>query len=316
MPRVTSARARSRPVAYPARCARVADAPGLALVFVLWYHTYFIEGVDLTMKSLAQNARRDKIRQWLAEEGSLRVEDLVNRMSVTSMTIRRDLAAMEEMGVLVRTHGGCTLSSPMVRELSFSEKDSLNARQKAAIARAAAARVKHGAAIFIDTGTTTLHFARALPTTKDLRIFTNNLRVAMELFSRDGFEVNVLGGRLARNSPDLVGEAAIMRAQEFQLDMAVLGTDAVDPVRGETYSAELPTANLDRTIQRHASQVVILADSSKLGKHSLALVCTLAEGVTLVTDDGASPRDITALRRTGAEIVVAPCESDNGAVRK
>ncbi len=256
--------------------------------------------------------RREHIRRMLAEEGSLRVEDLVERLGVTSMTVRRDLIVMEAEGLLVRTHGGCTYQSPMVRDLSFSEKDLLMARQKAGIAREAARLVRPGSTLFIDTGTTALHFARALPASLDVRVFTNNLRVAMDLFSRDGFEVFVYGGQLARTSPDLVGEISLTRAQEFQLDLAVLGTDAIDPVRGEAYAADIRTASLDRAVLRQAAHAMVLGDSSKLGKHSLALVITLGRGVTFITDDGAPARDLAALRRTGADIVVAACGDRNG----
>lgn len=248
--------------------------------------------------------RHELIRKWLAEEGTLRVGDLVQRLKVTSMTVRRDLAALEAEGVLVRTHGGAAYQAPMVRDLSFSEKDAQNARQKAAIAGEAVKLLKRGASVFIDTGTTALHFARALPKTLDLRVFTNNLRVAMDLFSREGFEVNVYGGRLAPQSPDLVGEIALTRAQEFRIDMAFFGADAIDPKRGEVYAADLPTAHLDKTVLRQAERLVVLADSSKIGKHSIALVARLEPGMSVVTDDGISSRDLASLRKSGAEIRV------------
>ena len=256
------------------------------------------------MNDVPNGDRRELIRKWLAEEGAVRVGDLVDRLKVTSMTVRRDLAAMEEEGVLVRTHGGAAYQAPMVRDLSFSEKDALYAREKSAIAAEAAKLLYAGASIFIDTGTTALHFARALPATLDLHIFTNNLRVAMDLFSREGFEVNVYGGRLALNSPDLVGETALTRAQEFRIDIAFFGADAIDPRRGEIYAADIPTAHLDKTVHRQTEKLVILADSSKIGKHSIALVARLEEKIVLVTDDGASARDLASLRKFGADIRV------------
>ncbi len=256
------------------------------------------------MNDSSNSERRDLIRKWLVEEGSLRVGDMVDRLKVTSMTVRRDLAAMEEEGVLVRTHGGAAYQAPMVRDLSFSEKDAMQAREKSGIAREAVKLLHPGASLFIDTGTTALHFARALPKTLDLRIFTNNLRVAMDLFSREGFEVNVFGGTLAQNSPDLVGETALIRAQEFRVDIAFFGADAIDPRRGEIYAANIPTANLDKTVQRQAEKLVVLADSTKIGKHSVALVARLNERIILVTDDGASSRDIANLRKHGAEVRV------------
>jgi DeoR family transcriptional regulator, fructose operon transcriptional repressor len=262
------------------------------------------------MKKRAQTERRDTIRRLLAQEGSLRVEDLAAWLDVTTMTVRRDLGALEEEGVLVRTHGGCTVQAPMVRELSFSEKDALRARQKAAIARAAVERIAPESSVYIDTGTTTLHFARALPSHLRLRIFTNNLRVAMDLFGREGIEVVVYGGRLRQSSPDLAGEIALGRVQEYRLDVAVLGADAVDTGRGEVYGADMLTTSLDRAVLRQSSRALILADSSKLGKHSLSLVTKLHAGIALITDDEADPQDVRALQQTDADIVVAVTDSE------
>jgi DeoR family transcriptional regulator of aga operon len=261
------------------------------------------------------NRRRELSRRGLAEEGELRVNDLVERLAVTSMTVRRDLAAMEESGVLMRTHGGASYQAPMVRDLSFSEKDALFAPQKAAIARESMKLVQPNQSIFIDTGTTALHVARILPQTSNVRVFTNNLRAAMDLFSREGFEVNVYGGRLTERSPDLVGEVALTRAQEFRLDLAFMGTDAVDPARGEFYATNIPTAKLNQVVIRQSERVVILADSSKLGKHSVALVTKIREGMVIITDDGASSRDIATLRRTGAEVIVAEVRENGRASR-
>jgi DeoR family transcriptional regulator, aga operon transcriptional repressor len=252
-----------------------------------------------------QTERRNMIRRLLAQEGSLRVEELADRLSVTSMTVRRDLTAMEVEGVLVRTHGGCNLQSPMARDLSFSEKDALCARQKAAIAREAARRVEPGSSLFIDTGTTALHFARALPNTLSLRVFTNNLRVAMDLFGREGFEVIVYGGRLATQSPDLVGEIALGRVRDYRLNVAVLGADGIDPGRGEIYGADMHASSLDRLVLGQSERSMVLADSSKIGRVSLSLITRLRTGITLVTDSGALPRDLRLLEETEAEIVVA-----------
>jgi len=230
---------------------------------------------------------------------------LADLLGVTQMTIRRDLSAMEEEGLLLRTHGGCTVQSPMVRELSFSEKDALRANQKAAIARAAIDFIEPNFSIFIDTGTTCLHFARALPSSLNLTVFTNNLRVAMELFGRNGFEVTLYGGQLARRSPDLFGEITISRIQEYRLDAAVLGADAIDTARGEVYGAARAITNVNRAVLRQSSTALILADSSKIGKHSHSLITKLHDGITLITDSEVDSEDLRSLVETKAEVVVA-----------
>lgn len=255
-----------------------------------------------------QDRRRDTIRQLLAEQGTLRVEELVEQLNVTSMTVRRDLSAMEDEGLLLRNHGGCSLQSPMVRNLNFSEKDAKFATQKAAIAREAVKHIPANSRIYIDTGTTALHFARSLPTNLNLEIFTNNLRVAMDLFSREGFIVNVYGGQLDKTNPDLTGETALLRVQEYNLDLAILGADAVDASSGEVFAADIPTANIDRVVGQKAMRKIILADSSKFNQRSFAAVAQLGAGALLITDSGVSQEDLVLLKRTGAEVIVASCE--------
>lgn len=256
----------------------------------------------------SQTKRRRTIRHLLAQQGSLRVEELADQLKVTSMTVRRDLSAMEEEGLLLRTHGGCSLQSPMVRNLNFSEKDAKCAAQKAAIAQEAVKHIPPNSRIYIDTGTTALHFARSLPADLKLQIFTNNLRVAMDLFSRDGFNIMVYGGELNKTNPDLTGETALFRVQEYNLDVAVLGADAVDTTTGEVFAADIPTANLDRVAQKKAMRTIFLSDSSKFNKRSFAVVAQLGAGTLLITDSGISQEDLGLLRRTGAEIIVASCD--------
>ncbi len=251
----------------------------------------------------APNPRHETIRELLAERGRCSVEELAETLAVTPMTIRRDLGAMEMAGVLTRTHGGCVLRSPFVKETPFSTKDRQRRAQKYGIAREAAKRLPQRANVYLDTGTTAVHLARWLPTDARLRVFTNNLRVAMELFGRHGVEVIVFGGALAESSPDLTGELALARVQDFRFDVAVLGADAVDASRGEFYSADLGTALLSRAVGKQADKTIVVADSSKFGKQSLVVAGRLSAGVTLITDRELGKKDRAALEASGAEIV-------------
>ncbi|MBN2292247.1 MAG: DeoR/GlpR transcriptional regulator, partial [Pirellulales bacterium] len=108
----------------------------------------------------ARNQRQESILELLARRGRLNVDDLADELGVTAMTIRRDLAAMEKTGVLTRTHGGCVLQSPFVRELPFSQKEQQHREQKYAIACAAVGMLKSGDRVYLDTGTTAVHVAR------------------------------------------------------------------------------------------------------------------------------------------------------------
>jgi DeoR/GlpR family transcriptional regulator of sugar metabolism len=254
---------------------------------------------------LALSERQERIRQLLSSNGRLGVGELAAQMHVAPMTIRRDLGTLEQAGLLTRTHGGCVLQSPFALELSFPEKQRRRQPEKSAIARETVRLLKPGETIYLDTGTTALQVARTLPPNLGLRVFTNNLRIALELFSRAGVEVVVYGGRLAERNPDLVNEIALSQISQFRLDVAIVGGDALDVARGEFYGADTGTALLSRAAQVQADRVIVVMDSSKFGQRSLAVAGKLNQGVTLVTDDEVSPKDRATLRRTKAELIFA-----------
>lgn len=257
---------------------------------------------------LTLNGRQEQIYEALTRQGRLSVAALARQLRVAPMTIRRDLARMEAAGLLMRTHGGCVLASPFVAELSFPEKLRRRQREKTAIARAAVQLMREGETVYLDTGTTALAVARALPADRNLRVVTGNLRVAMELFGRAGVQVMVLGGRLGTRNPDLIGPEAVAQLEALRFDTAVLGADAIDASRGEVHSADADSAALSRAAAKRADKVLVVADSSKLGRRGMAMTVRLAEGVCLVTDDGVDKRMREALRATGAKVVFARVE--------
>ncbi len=250
--------------------------------------------------------RRQRIQALLNGSGRLSVHDLARRLGVTTMTIRRDLQAMEEQGLLVRTHGGCVQpGSPLVRELSFSEKAACNVEAKQAIAREIVRRLRPGESVYLDTGTTCAQIARMLPAGQRIRVVTNNLRVAMDLFGRPGMDLQVFGGQLAPASPDLVGATAAARAMEFRFDTAILGADALDPATAEFGAADMDTAALSRAARQQARRIIVAADASKIGRTCPSITGRLGRNLTLVTDSRVPVAQRRALARTGASIVYA-----------
>lgn len=255
-------------------------------------------------------ARRRRIQAVLATRGRLRVADLAEALHVSPMTIRRDLEAMETDGLALRTHGGCLLRSALVTEAAFPEKENRHREQKHAIAAEAVQRLSDGMSLYLDTGTTCLQIARRLPSDRHLKVFTNNLRAAIELLGRPGIEVLVYGGRLAGKNPDLTGEYAIAQITRYRLDFAFFGADALDVETGEFYGADMATALMAQAIRRQAGRAAAVVDSSKLGKRSVAVAGHLEAGMLLITDDGVPPAVRRMLRRTGAEIVFATNHHD------
>lgn len=258
--------------------------------------------------------RQRAIQEQVARHGRADVAALAARFAVSTMTVRRDLAALERAGILTRTHGGAVPRSALLHEPSFAEKDRRQQAQKAAIAAEAVRRfVRPGSMLYLDTGTTALQMARALPASLGLRVFTNNLRVALELFGRPGVEVSVYGGRLGARNPDLTGDWAVLAAASFAVDIAFIGCDALDPARGAAYAADEASAALSRVVQARARQAVLLADSAKWHASAPVLVLRLAKGCAVVTDAAAPATLVQALSRRGVEVICAA--PAGGAVR-
>lgn len=264
---------------------------------------HYVRFKHRTMGFFLRNERQHRIQELLISRGRVSVEELSSTLSVTPMTIRRDLTSMEQSGFLTRTHGGCVLRSPYVQELSFSEKEGQHPVQKFAIARAAVNLLQPHDSLYLDTGTTAVHVARILPADLELRVFTNNLLAAMELFNRDGVDVAVYGGLLASKNPDLIGEMALARMRDYRLSVALIGADALDVERGEFYAAEMGTATLSQAAQDQADRVLLMVDSSKFGKRGHAVVGKVSANLTIITDSQADPDAITSLEAGGTTVI-------------
>jgi len=249
--------------------------------------------------------RQERLLALLASQERASLAMLAARLGVSGMTVRRDLARLEDHGLVLRTPGGCVLRSALVAEATFSEKEGLRRAAKSAIAALAVAHVRNGMRIYLDTGTTCLHVARALPLQGNVQVFTNNLRVVSELAGRSGVQVTVYGGALSGRNPDLIGDYAIARIASLRLDLAFTGGDALDPEGGVFYAADQATALLTETAQRQAGQTIAVMDSSKCGHRGVAVAGRLGPGMTLVTDAELGAGARRQLRRTGVHLELA-----------
>lgn len=235
--------------------------------------------------------RRRLIVEELRERGVVRTGDLARRFSVSAMTIRSDLAALEGRGGLVRVHGGAMLQERVAREPSYYEKAAQNLDEKRRIGRRAATLIDDGMAVFIGNGTTTIEIVRALaersPT--GIKVFTNALTHAGELARSPGVDVYVIGGYLRGVSFGMVGPLARGALQGVYFDLAFLGANGVSVERGITIPS-LEEAETAAEIVRHARKVAIVVDHTKFGVVTHGKIADLAEVDVIITDKGLDPR--------------------------
>lgn len=246
--------------------------------------------------------RFDRIKIELAKQGRLHNNDIAELLGVSLPTVRRDLEAMETLGLLKRTHGGATVVEDK-DELPFYSKISAFQEEKRRIGGLTASLIPEEAVIGCTGGTTVVSVMKALKG-RSLTVITNAINVAMELAAFDTLEVFVTGGSLRPRSYELIGQAADRTVGEFHFTIALLGVDGISVEHGiSTYAiGEAHTAAL---YIKQADEVWVVADHSKIGKVAPAIIAPVSRVKRLITDSGIGEEERQALAAAGMEVVVA-----------
>ena len=251
-----------------------------------------------------QIERHRQIVELLNSRGACAVDVLAKEFSVSEMTIRRDLQSLVEDGRIARTHGGAAPVEQVMFEFEFLRRAQENRPSKDLIGRAAAALVEEGQSVILDSGTTTLAIARELQSRRRLTVITTSLPIAAVLQRGSRVEILLLGGFLRRESPDLEGPLTESNLETLRADIAFVGADGID-LSANAYNTSLNVGRLLTKAVKAASTVYVVADSSKLGRTALTKFGNLASWKGLITDRGATPEQLTALRQAGANVIVA-----------
>jgi DeoR family transcriptional regulator, aga operon transcriptional repressor len=255
---------------------------------------------------MRQEDRLGLILRRLNEHGSVGVGALAGTLGVSEASVRRDLQLLEQQKLLTRTHGGA-VASGVLYELPMRYRGGQNYEAKRAIAvRASGLLPADVASVGINGGTTNTEVGRALADRGNLRVVTNALNIAIELAVRPNIDVVVCGGSARSASYELVGPLAEQTLANINLDVAILGVDGVSPAAGFTTHHEVE-ANTNRALARAAERIIVVADSSKIGKRMFTKIVDISAVSDIVTDAGAEPADIAALERLGPTVhVVQP----------
>ena len=209
--------------------------------------------------------RQAAILHRIERAGFATIDELAHEHGVSAQTVRRDIIALDGMGLLQRFHGGAgTNHSGAQIRLAQNSKASIDVDAKERIAEAVTARIPDGAAIYIDVGTTMEATARALNARGGMLVFTNSMRVASALdFERH--DVRLLGGRVAGLDGSLTGEEIVLALSGLTLDIALVGCSAIDRT-GRVMDFDFGKIAVKRTAMRAARTSFLLASSSKFDR--------------------------------------------------
>lgn len=250
---------------------------------------------------MEQNTRRKMIMELLSERDTIHIAELAAACGYSPMTIRRDLARLEENGYLVVRRGMVTLHGGTASEISSSIKAGRCQSQKKHIAKAAAQFAQPGSTLYLDCGTTVRELALELVNVKNLTVYTNSLLVCNALCNFPNIKLFVLPGQFFECSMGSTDTSTLLYLQRLRFDAAFLGAEAVHPESGFM----VPDSNdcdCKRTVAAHSTSTVVLADSSKLYLRSRCIYASAQEIDTFITDDRCPPEALNAFSEKGVQV--------------
>ncbi|MHB1057411.1 MAG: transcriptional repressor AgaR [Rhodanobacter sp.] len=250
--------------------------------------------------------RRLHISELVRQHGSVQVASLAHRFGVSAQTVRKDLRYLAERGVMARAYGGAIDSGAMggsPAEPNYEAKRTTQLDEKRRIGVRAAALIKPGDTIVIDSGTTAIQLAEAVPNI-DITVVTNDFGVLSALAPKSNIHLVMLGGELRRRNMAFYGGLTIEALGELHMDKLFLGVDGFDLERGITTHYE-PEAQLNRKMVEAAREVIAITDSSKFGKACLHRIVPVTALNMLITDTGAPEEIVQASQQLGFELLLA-----------
>lgn len=261
-----------------------------------------------TDRALLPAERRQRVFEMVLARHTVAVTELADLFDVSPMTIRRDLQALEEQGLVEAVHGGARSSQQSPFELSFAQRELVDAAAKRAIGRLAASLVSEGDAVALDASTTTVQVARNLVSRRPVTVVTNGIKAAAELGYRPGIDVIVTGGQLHQTA-SLVGPFARATIEQLRvacLFFSVTGiSDGLDLTGPSEFDAEMKAAMMG--VSR---RTILVANSAKFGRESYIRVASLSAIHDVVTDSGLSREWASRIEEAGARLHIAPVERD------
>ena len=258
----------------------------------------------LAIPGLLGEARRKKILEWLQEEGTARVRSLAEAFEVSEVTVRQDLEKLESEGHIVREHGGAFLKSVTQQVQALALHHLINLDAKRRIGRVAAAMVADSETIILDSGSTVTEVAANLTQREGLTVITSALNIALLLGALPSIEIHMPGGHFKAPTLSLSGERGAAYFEGLFAQKLFLATAAVSAEAGLTFPS-LSDIAVKRAMTKSASEVILVADSSKIGKRSFSSLGPIDLVHTLVTDNGITDEDRREFEDAGVRIVIA-----------
>jgi len=251
---------------------------------------------------LFRQERQERIVDLLEQNGRVSVAALSEQFGLSQATIRTDLEALVQEGLIVRTHGGAIPADDSGVEISFELRRRLRAVEKARIGAAAATMIEDGEAIALDASTTARAIAVQIRDRRELTVVTNGIYTALALIDSPGVTVFMPGGFLRRDSVSMVGGDGRELIQRYHVQRGFFGAKGITLREGLT-DVNRDEVAIKRDMVQHAKQVIAVVDSTKWGKVGFASFAAMDQVDCVITDLDAPPDMVRALEEAGVRVV-------------
>lgn len=245
--------------------------------------------------------RRDQIREHVTAEGHARIEDLVARYGVSTMTVHRDLEALQRAGWLRKVRGGATAEPSTVFHGDIEQRMRTMTAEKREIARRAVQLVEPGQAVALDDSTTALEVGRLLVGFNPLTVVTNFLPTMQLLADAPGVDLIGLGGAYYPAYGAFLGPQTVDAVRPLQTDLLLMSTTAV--TRGACFHQSQDTVAVKRALMDAAAQRVLLVDHGKFTRRGLHRLAEVGEFETVVVDSATDAAVIRMLSDAGCTVL-------------
>ena len=250
----------------------------------------------------SKSERQSRIVAELKAAPTLRVNELADRLGVSTETVRRDFSELEERGLINRTYGGAT--RPMNLEPALVEREQLMVAERERIAGAAVELVEDNDILMIGGGASTLHVARRLATSRNhLTIITHSLSIAVALASNPLHRVLMLPGQYDGREGLISGPDTIDALQRYRASKAILGASGIT-LEGPSDAGVGPSL-IYGMMMRRSAEAIIVVDHTKIGRSSLSVYGEWSETMTVVSDMEYPPAFREQLQDHGTRMIVA-----------
>ena len=254
-----------------------------------------------TTGDLYPEERQQDILRMIAQDGRVAVADLSRRFGVSEVTIRGDLQALAEQGLIVRTHGGA-VTVPPTADLSLNLRRQMQTVEKERIGAAACSFVADGDAIFLDTSSTSLALVRYLKQRRELTVLTNSLAIAQAVLDMSGVTLVMTGGVLRRDTVSLIGIDGLNVLSKYNIKSGFFGAHGLTLAEGLT-DVSVGEAEVKGQVVRMCRQVIAVLDATKWGRVGPASFARVSDLNVVVTDRLVPEEFIAQVRVLGTQVM-------------